>query len=134
MVARTRRARALPRSGAIALCLAAASAFSPLAQADGYAFKGRDAMSMTPLAQREQRAAILWHDGVQRMVVAINVGLDRSEQGLWLLPIPGTPGSVKVEVVGPQAFLRRVSSTANRCLPLHRPLLRVDLAKRSLGL
>ena len=67
-----------------------------LARADGIAF---DLSSKRPLAEREQRAAISYHDGIERMIIAINFELEDADASLWIFPVPGTPERTKIDVL-----------------------------------
>jgi len=74
--------------------------FAPAdAVADGGAFKGVNLSSLRPVPQREQRAAILHRDGVEKLIVAINIDLEDQEKGLWILPVLGTPGRTSLDVL-----------------------------------
>lgn len=85
----------------MALALAAACLLAPgVARADGVAWSGRDYSALAPLTQNEQMAAIAYRDGIERMVIAINVEMAQEDKGLWIFPVPGTPDQVKLDVVG----------------------------------
>jgi len=67
--------------------------------ADGMAFKKRlDLSSFIPLRENEQCAAIHHSEGIQKMVIAINVDLADSENALWLLPMPSPPEQMTVDI------------------------------------
>ena len=70
--------------------------FPTVLRADGMAY---GLSSLRPIEQNEQRAAILHRDGVETMIIAINIRPDESESALWLFPVPGTPGQVKFDFV-----------------------------------
>ncbi len=83
---------------ALAFCIF--SILCPMqAGADGMAF---ERSSFKPLAYNEQRAAILLRDGVQRMVIALNMREHEEEPKssgtVWMFPVPGNPKSVKIDV------------------------------------
>jgi hypothetical protein len=70
------------------------------ALADGKAFgRVRDTSSYAPLAESEQRAAILYRDGIERLVIAVNLDLKAEEEALWIFPVPGTPEQTKLDLV-----------------------------------
>jgi hypothetical protein len=60
--------------------------------ADGMAW---DSTSFRPLSVEEQRALIRHNDGVQRMLIALD--LER-KNAVWMFPVPGGPDQVKVDV------------------------------------
>ena len=78
----------------LALLLAGPLVVTGQSCADGFAIAGRDYFSMHPLPEGEQRAAIVHHSGVQKMVIAINLEPDNAEQALWILPVPGHKDSI----------------------------------------
>lgn len=81
------------------LCVPIVAAILPAAVlADGKAFL-YDRSGIRPLDQNEQIAAIHHRDGVQRMLIAINVDLEDSEDGLWIFPVCGTPDETKLDLV-----------------------------------
>ena len=63
--------------------------------ADGVVY---DRSSKLPLKQREQMAAIAFHDGIEKMIIAINFELDSQDDALWIFPVLGTPDQVKVDI------------------------------------
>lgn len=68
------------------------------ALADGKSWRV-DVTGLLPL-QQDAQAAIIHHiDGVQRMLIAINVSLDPNDAGLWIFPVRGTPDATQVELV-----------------------------------
>jgi len=99
ILGRTRKAR---RAFWLLLGVCAALALAgQTARADGKTYFARvdDTAAMRPLMQREQRAAIVCRDGVERLVIAVNVELDEDAEALWIFPVPGTPQEVAVDFV-----------------------------------
>lgn len=89
----------------IAAVLLASMLFSPaLSRADGMAFKGGDFSALAPVTEDEQVAVIVHRNGVQKMILAINFQAEKDEKALWILPLPGTPGQTRVDVL--EAFPR----------------------------
>ena len=88
--------RLATRLGAV---LFAASSLST-SWGDGLALKGgRDISQWLPLVENEQLAAIHHADGVERMILAINVDLENdADQALWIVPVPGAPDKVSVSI------------------------------------
>lgn len=80
--------------------------------ADGFAFKHRDMTGIMPLYQNEQRATIRHHDGVQHMLIAINVDLADDERGVWIFPLPAAAEETSVELIDqfPRFFGRSLHS------------------------
>jgi len=74
------------------------SAFAQ-ARADGLAYKGRDPSSFAPVLPNEQIAAIVHRDGIQHMIIALNLDMDDDENAVWIFPVRGGPDAVRVDVV-----------------------------------
>jgi hypothetical protein len=75
------------------LCaLLAAEAF-----ADGKTFLGPSS-SLRPVNQDQQMAAIVHAGGVQKMLITVNFKAEDADSALWILPIPGRPDGVKLDV------------------------------------
>jgi hypothetical protein len=86
------------RTPVILACVLSLAVSAP-ALADGIAFKGHDISSWLSLLENEQVAAIHHADGVEKMILAINVDLkDETDQALWIVPVPGTPDNVGVSI------------------------------------
>ncbi len=83
------------------ICVVVAMA-SGKAAADGMAF---DTSSFRPLAPNEQRAAIAYRDGVERLVIAIDLERavlaeqDQAGKVVWIFPVPGTVEKIKLDLV-----------------------------------
>lgn len=92
-----------PRFWIAALVLAAGVS---VARADGKAFGYRDFTTLQPVTQHEQVAAIHLHDGIQRMLIAVNVDLEEDQHGLWIFPVPGRPETTQVDLVTEFPVLR----------------------------
>lgn len=70
-----------------------------LAAADGYAFKyARDIAAFVPVAEGEQVAVISVRDGRERMALAVSLGLASEERAVWIVPVPGTPETVAIDI------------------------------------
>ncbi len=65
-----------------------------LAQADGAAWKV--AADWPRIAENVQAALIAHADGRQRMALAVRLEMLAGEQGLWLVPVRGTPAEVRL--------------------------------------
>ncbi len=88
------------RRAAALLALALALALPAAARADGKAFGRHDyTSSFQPVGQSEQNAVIAHTDGVETLTVAVNLDLADDQMGLWLLPVPGTPDTVTLDLV-----------------------------------
>lgn len=73
----------------ILLCLLPA-----LGQADGAVWKAADGW---PRLEEKAQAALIAHaDGRQRMALAVRLEMLAGDQGLWLVPVRGTPADVRV--------------------------------------
>jgi len=55
--------------------------------------------SLRPIEEKEQRAAIVHRDGIEKLVIAINIEPDDHDKALWIFPVPGTPSEVKLDVL-----------------------------------
>ncbi len=87
------------RNVCVLLAAAALLTFSGIVSADGKAFSAAHYASLVPTTQDEQRAAIAHVDGVQRMIIAVSLGLEDQDKALWIFPIPGTPDGVALDFV-----------------------------------
>jgi len=78
------------------------------ALADGVAYERKaEAEPFRPLHQYEQDALIAHHNGVERMLIAINVEPEGAgSDAFWLFPVPGTPETVTVDLVDRFPWLR----------------------------
>lgn len=79
---------------------------TPVSLADGKAFGYRDFTTLRPVAQHEQVAAIHLHNGIQRMLIAVNVDLEEDQHALWIFPVPGRPETTQVDLVTEFPVLR----------------------------
>ncbi|MBI3922418.1 MAG: hypothetical protein HY318_13435 [Armatimonadetes bacterium] len=81
--------------GWMAFCfLTALLCFHSLSDADGIAFEG----SMLA-GEGEQKAAILHNNGLQKMVIAVQLHLAKPEKAVWIVPIPSKPDRIRVDLV-----------------------------------
>jgi len=78
--------------------VACAAAMQGAAFADGVAYAAARHESLSPVRQHEQRAAINWRDGIERMVIAVGLDMGEHQKGLWIFPVPGRPEQVHVDV------------------------------------
>ena len=81
------------------LCVALTVGNCVCAFGDGKVFGGRDFWALYPIGQREQRAAIVHRDGIEKLIIAINIELAEKDKALWIFPVPGTPEGTKLDVV-----------------------------------
>jgi hypothetical protein len=51
-----------------------------------------------PLEQNEQRAAIAYQDGLEKMIIAVDFSM-ASEKAVWIFPVPAKPQKVVIDVV-----------------------------------
>jgi len=73
--------------------------FAGQACADGVAYGARTYSSLQRVYQHEQRAAIVHQDGIERLVIAVDLSLEDEDKGLWIFPVPGRPEDVEVDVL-----------------------------------
>jgi hypothetical protein len=76
----------------LSLVLSVLLLFPSNVTADGMVF---DRTSLTPLVPNEQRAIIHYKDGVQSMLIALDL---QTENAVWVFPVPGRPDQVTVDV------------------------------------
>lgn len=86
------------RPGVILLLAGIVLLFPSLARPDGRVFVG-DRSAMRPLQPREQAAAIVQRDGVEKMVIALNFDAEDKDSALWIFPLPGTSSQTRVDIV-----------------------------------
>jgi len=83
-----------------ALLAVLAIVLCPVALADGKVWKGGpDYSTLAPLEMNEQRAAIAHADGVQKMIIAVNIDLEDADSALWMFPVPGSGETTELDVV-----------------------------------
>jgi hypothetical protein len=63
---------------------------------DGIVF---DASSQRPLMELEQRAAISYREGTERMIIAIHFEAKDAHSAVWIFPVPAPPERTKIDVV-----------------------------------
>lgn len=69
-------------------------------QADGTLYSYRaDSSSNRRIAPKEQVAAIVHRQGVEKMIIAINFETQAEDSALWIFPVPGTPQQTRVDVL-----------------------------------
>lgn len=81
------------------LLFLAVSLFPTVTRGDGAAFQGHDLSSLEPIQEREQMAAIVHHNNMERMIIAINFEAEDQDNALWIFPLPSTPGKTRLEVL-----------------------------------
>jgi len=81
------------------LLLASITLLPHLAPADGMLYSGRDRLALSPLLPDEQVAAIVHGNHTQRMVIALRFRVKEQDKAVWILPVPGTPERIKMDVV-----------------------------------
>lgn len=86
-----------PRFRSLLLSAAVTSMPYAVALADGKTFRGPGS-SLRPVEQDEQMAAIVHAGGVQKMLIAVNFKAEDADSALWILPVPGRPDGVKLDV------------------------------------
>jgi hypothetical protein len=67
--------------------------------ADGKAFVWVDRQSMRPVLEQEQRALILYKDGIEGMLISISLDLAENENAFWIFPLPAEPKEIKIDLV-----------------------------------
>jgi hypothetical protein len=103
---------------AAVLVILGVSGVVPAARGDGMAFKTRDFSLFHPARQDEQIAVIHQVDGVQHMLIAINVALEDDAAGVWVLPVPGPLEEVHVDLAGGMPALWGTDVVAEARRPL----------------
>ncbi len=73
--------------------------FAGQARADGVAYESDPESPFERSPQDEQIAAVAHRDGIEKLIIAINIDLEEDEKALWMFPVPGTPDQVKLDVV-----------------------------------
>lgn len=102
---RTRPSLAAERQPArpAAWVLAAAAAFCVLfaspCLADGLAFQLDDLSRFEPIREHGQIAAIHHHDGIQKMILAVNLGKTDEREALWIFPVRGRPEAIRFDLL-----------------------------------
>jgi len=66
---------------------------------DGIAFKGNDYHSLMPISEKEQRAVIIYNNGIEKLLIAVSLELESEDKALWIFPLPSDPNKIKTEVV-----------------------------------
>jgi len=73
--------------------------FAGQARADGVAYESDPESPFERSPQDEQIAAIAHRDGVEKLIIAINIDLEQDEKAVWIFPVPGTPDRVWLDVL-----------------------------------
>ncbi|MCE9583907.1 MAG: hypothetical protein K8T20_15600 [Planctomycetes bacterium] len=86
----------MPRTCRYALLafLAAAS----LSRADGTVYRYDHEGRMSPTPQIEQRAAISFEGGRERLVITCQLDLGQDAQGVWIVPVPRDPAGCRLDI------------------------------------
>jgi len=71
-----------------------------------------------PLEENEQRAAINYQDGLEKMIIAVNFNLQSNDNAVWIFPVPAKPQKVVIDVVTkfPQLYGNDPSQQAESAL------------------
>ncbi len=69
------------------------------ARADGVAFGGEALSPLDWLPQHQQMAAIAHRNGIEKLIIAINIDMADDEEALWIFPVPGTPDRIRLDVL-----------------------------------
>ncbi len=67
--------------------------------ANGLVFKSTDSGVFVAIPEKSQDALIAHKDGREAMLLAVNFDLEDNSKAFWLLPIPGKPEQVRVDVI-----------------------------------
>jgi len=52
-----------------------------------------------PLTENEQRAAINYQDGLEKLIVTVNFDMQSNDSAVWIFPVPAKPQKVVIDVV-----------------------------------
>lgn len=84
-----------------------ANVIAATACGDGVAFKYQfDRSTARPAYENEQIAFIAQRDGRQNMLLAVSLELEKPERAVWIVPIPGRPETVNIDVADKMPQLR----------------------------
>ncbi|MBI5863924.1 MAG: hypothetical protein HZB38_05355 [Planctomycetes bacterium] len=70
------------------------------ALADGMAFKGRDWHALASAIENEQIALIRHENGVQRMLLSVDLEMADEDHGVWIFPLPCPGSSIEADIAG----------------------------------
>lgn len=101
------------------MTLAVIILFFPLANADGGIWKpGPGPHNPELLEENSQQAAINYQDGLEKMVISVNVEDPEMKEAVWIFPVPSNPNDAAIDIVGrfPQLYGRNVMEEAERDL------------------
>jgi len=54
---------------------------------------------LQPLEENEQRAAINYQNGIQKMIIDVNFDMGAGDRAVWVFPVPASPDDVVIDVV-----------------------------------
>ena len=54
---------------------------------------------LQPLEENEQRAAINYQNGIQKMIIDVNFDMGAGDRAVWVFPVPADPDDVVIDVV-----------------------------------
>lgn len=52
-----------------------------------------------PLSENEQKAAINYQDGLEKMIIDVNFNMEANDKAVWIFPVPAKPEKVVIDVV-----------------------------------
>jgi len=54
---------------------------------------------LQPLEENEQRVAINYQNGIQKMIIDVNFDMGAQDRAVWVFPVPASPDDVVIDVV-----------------------------------
>ena len=82
----------------IALVLIFILVFPTSALADGVIWHYYNNV-LQPLEEYEQRAAINYQNGIEKMIIDVNFDIGAGDRAVWVFPVPASPDDVVIDVV-----------------------------------
>jgi len=82
----------------IALSLIFILVFPTSVLADGVIWRPYN-NDLQPLEEYEQRAAINYQDGIEKMIIDVNFDIGAGDRAVWVFPVPASPDDVVIDVV-----------------------------------
>jgi len=56
-------------------------------------------------AEESQEAFIHYEDGIQKMILSVNLGFEQDSNKIWLFPVPGAPEQVAIDIMTAVPYL-----------------------------
>lgn len=81
--------------GLTLILLIAISSFLPMVRADGVAINRIPPYE--PVAENEQVAAINYQDGLQRMIISVDLDMGSISEAAWVFPVPANPERIVID-------------------------------------